>query len=48
MKTKWGWFLTGYVFFYLLVNFSFAIPNEFDGILLQYYCGIHHMAMGGG
>jgi len=31
MKTKWGWFLTGYVFFYLLVNFSFAIPNEFDG-----------------
>jgi sensor histidine kinase YesM len=31
MKVNWGWFLIGYLLFYLLVNFSFALPNEFDG-----------------
>src|SRR5436190_1090113 len=31
MKMKLGWFLIGYFLFYLLVDFSFALPNEFDG-----------------
>lgn len=31
MKAKWVWFVAGYFLFYLLVNFSFALPNEFDG-----------------
>jgi two-component system LytT family sensor kinase len=32
MKIKWLWFLAGYFLFYLLVNFSFALPNEYNGI----------------
>ena len=31
MKIKLLWFSIGYFLFYLLVNFSFALPNEFDG-----------------
>jgi two-component system, LytTR family, sensor kinase len=31
MKWKLLLFLTGFLLFYLLVNFSFSLPNEFDG-----------------
>jgi hypothetical protein len=31
MKWRLLFFLTGYFLFYLLVNFSFSLPNEFDG-----------------